>query len=222
MLLNGFKKEVFDQETGRFDLLGPESVRVAETLRSLATSGAVPGDAITATGQDIQDQFASGRYAVAMAFGPRYSAYVDSAAGYDASTLKVRAWPSFDSDSPSALLGPYWNVGLSAKSGNLGKAAAFVEHLYSKDASLAWAKKAGQVPDRRSVLKDPFFATGKGEVITDFVKIIEADGARVLPQRIEDVTKLANVLNGAVQRLLGTKDDITTILKDAQSELGWQ
>ncbi|MER6172938.1 extracellular solute-binding protein [Streptosporangium sp. NPDC001681] len=221
MLLNGFKEEAFDKETGRFDLLGPQSVRVAETIRALATSGAVAGDTITATGQDIQDQFASGRYAIAMAFGPRYSAYVDSAAGYDPATLKVGAWPSFDSESPSALLGPYWNIGLSAKSDNLDTAAAFVEHLYSKEASLAWAKKAGQVPDRRSVLKDPFFSTDKGEVITDFVKIIEADGARVLPQRIEDVTKLANVLNGAVQRLIGTKDDVKTILKDAQSELGW-
>lgn len=222
MLLNGFKEDAFDKETGRFDLLGPQSVQVAETIRALATSGAVAGDTITATGQDVQDQFVSGRYAIAMAFGPRYSAYVDSAAGYDPATLKVSAWPSFDSESPSALLGPYWTVGLSAKSANPERATAFIEHLYSKEASLAWAKTAGQVPDRRSVLQDPYFDTQQGAVINDFVKIIESDGARVLPQQLEDVTKLANVLNGAVQRLIGTKDDIKTILRDAQSELGWQ
>lgn len=221
MLLNGFETEVFDPETGRFDLLGDESVQVAETLRALGKAGVVPADAVSATGQDVQDQFASGRYAMAMAFGPRFSAYVDSAAGYDPSTLRVSAWPSFDSNDPSALLGPYWNVGISAKTQHPEEATALLESFYTVEASKQWAETAGQVPDRRSVLADPFFETDEGAVIADFVEIIEADGARVLPQNLEDVTQLANVLNSAVQRLLGTDDEIDTILNDAKAELGW-
>lgn len=221
MLLNGFPEEVFDPETGRFDLLGPESIQVAETLRTLGSSGYVAPDAVSATGQDVQDQFASGRYAMAMAFGPRFSAYVDSAAGYDPATLAVSAWPSFGSESPSALLGPYWNVGVSAATENPEEAVALLESFYSVEASTQWAEVAGQVPDRRSVLTDPFFETDEGAVIADFVEIIEADGARVLPQKLEDVTQLANVLNAATQRLIGTDDDIETILRDAQAELGW-
>ena len=104
LLLNGFGNDVFDPDTGRFDLLGEESLRVANTLRELGQAGSVPGDAVSSTGQDVQDQYASGRFAMAMAFGPRFSGYVESAAGYDPATLRVSAWPSFDSDSPSALL----------------------------------------------------------------------------------------------------------------------
>lgn len=221
MLLNGFEDEVFDQKTGRFDLLGEESIQVAETLRALGASGDVPADAISSTGQDVQDQFASGRFAMAMAFGPRFSAYQESAAGYDASTLRVSAWPSFDSDNPSALLGPYWNVGISAETEHPDEATALLESLYTVDASAQWAEVAGQVPDRRSVLSDPFFETDQGKVIVDFVEIIDADGARVLPQKLEDVTQLANVLNGATQRLLGTDEDVEKILSDAKAELGW-
>lgn len=221
MLLNGFEEEVFDPETGRFDLLGDESLQVAETLRALGQAGVVPGDAVSATGQDVQDQFATGRYAMAMAFGPRFSAYIDSAAGYDPAELRVSAWPSFESDRPSALLGPYWNVGVSAETEHPAEAVALLESLYTVEASTAWAEVAGQVPDRRSVLSEPFFETDEGAVIADFVEIIEADGARVLPQKLEDVTRLANVLNSATQRLLGTTDDIESILSAAQSELGW-
>lgn len=221
MLLNGFGDDVLDPTTGRFDLLGPESVRVAETLRELVTSGAIPSDVITSTGQDIQDQFATGRYSTAMAFGPRYSAYEESAAGFDPATLRVSAWPSFDSDTPSALLGPYWNVGVSADSENPAEATAFVESLFTTEASMKWAETAGQVPDRRSVLDDPFFSSDESGPITEFVEIIESEGARVLPQQMEDVTRVANVLNSAVQRIVGTDDDITGILEDARSELGW-
>lgn len=221
MLLNGFQQEVFDSETGQFDLLGPESIQVAETLRELGSSGFVPADAISATGQDVQDQFASGRYAMAMAFGPRFSAYVESAAGYDPATLAVSAWPSFGTESPSALLGPYWNVGVSAATEHPEEAVALLESFYTIDASTQWAEIAGQVPDRRSVLSDPFFETEEGAVIADFVEIIESDGARVLPQKLEDVTQLANVLNAATQRLVGTNDDIESILNDAKAELGW-
>lgn len=221
MLLNGFGDDVLDPTTGRFDLLGPESVMVAQTLRELATSGAIPSDVITSTGQDIQDQFATGRFSTAMAFGPRFSAYVESAAGFDPATLRVSAWPSFDSDAPSALLGPYWNVGVSADSDNPAEATAFVESLFTTEASLKWAQTAGQVPDRRSVLDDPFFSSEESGPITDFVEIIDSEGARVLPQEMEDVTRVANVLNVAVQRIVGTEDDINSILEDAKSELGW-
>lgn len=222
MLLNGFSDETFDPKTGRFDLLGDEAKTVAETLRALAQRKAVPKDVTTATGQDIQDQFSSGRYAVAMAFGPRFSAYKESAAGYKPETLKVSAWPSFGRNAPSALLGPYWNVGVSAKSANPDAAVAFVEFLYSTEASLAWAKTAGQVPDRRSVLQDPFFSSdANGKTIADLATIIEADGARVLPQRLQDVTALANVLNKSVQRLIGTNDDVSAILASTKAELKW-
>lgn len=221
MLLNGFGEDAFDPLTGRFDLLGPESLQVAETLRELAVEGTVPSDAITSTGQDIQDQFATGRYSTAMAFGPRFSAYEETAAGFDPATLRVSAWPSFGSETPSALMGPYWNVGVSASSDHPDEATAFVESLFSVEASTDWAEVAGQVPDRRSVLDDPFFETDEGRTITAFVEIIDSDGAQVLPQEMEDVTRVANVLNTAVQRLIGTEEDIEEILADTQSELGW-
>ena len=221
MLINGFEEDVIDPDTGRFDLLSPESIRVAETLREIADSEVIPSDVVTSTGDDIQDQYATGRYAIAMAFGPRFADYAEVAASYEAENLQVSAWPSFDTEAPSALMGPYWNVGVSAETEHPEAATAFVEHLFSTEASMQWAETAGQIPDRRSVLDDPFFETDEAKPIPESVEIIEADGARVLPQRFDDVTRVANILNDAVQRLIGTDDDIEAILSDAESELGW-
>lgn len=220
-ILTGFGEEAFDAATGRIDLTGPMAVQAAGVIRALVANGALSRTLLNAMGDDIQDQFASGRFAMAQAFTPRFQQFRKIAAGYDPKTLAVSAWPSFGDRPPAVLLGPYWTVGMSAGSTNKAAAGAFLESMYSPEASMAWAREAGLVPDRRSVMSDPWFQTPEAAMIQVYVKLLAAPGALTFPQRLPDITKVFPVLNKAQQELMGSDEPIPAILARAKTSLGW-
>jgi len=220
-IMTGFGPGIFDAATGRLDLTGAQALEAAAVVRQLVARNALSRTLLNAMGDDIQDQFAAGRFAMAQAFAPRFQQFQQIAAGYNARDLAVSAWPSFGGRPPAVLLGPYWTVGMSPASTNKRTAAAFLESLYSREASLKWAKEAGLVPDRRSVMSDPWFSQPDAAVIAEFTRLLGAPGAMVLPQRIPDITRMFTVLNTALQRLIGTDDPAAAVLGDAKSTLGW-
>lgn len=220
-IMTGFGPGVFDSDTGRVDLTGMQALEAAEVVRQLVSRKAVSNTLLNAMGDDIQDQFAAGRFAMAQAFAPRFQQFQQIAAGYDGKELAVSAWPSFGGRPPAVLLGPYWTVGLSPQSQNKATAVAFLEALYSRDAALRWAKDAGLVPDRRSVLSDPFFQRPEAAVSNEFQKLLAGQGAFTFPQRIPDITRIFSVLNIALQKLIGTDAPSRAILTEAKATLGW-
>ena len=220
-IISGFGPEAFDTATGRVDLSGPMAVEAASVVRKLVANGALSKTLLNAMGDDIQDQFAAGRFAMAQAFTPRFDQFRRIAAGYDPKHLAVSAWPSFGNRPASVLLGPYWTIGMAAGSANKPAAGALLEALFSTEASLLWAKDAGLVPDRRSVMSDPWFQQPAAAMVQEFVKLLAAPGALTFPQRLPDVTKIFPVLNKAQQELMGTDEAIPAILARAKSALGW-
>ena len=220
-IMSGFGPEIFDPETGQLDLTGDQALQAANVVRQLSEQGALSPTLLNAMGDDIQDQFAAGRFAMAQAFSPRFQQFKSIAAAYDPEQLAVSPWPAFGDRPPAVLLGPYWTVGISSKSENQEAAAAFLEALYTPEASMQWAQTAGLVPDRQSVLSDPFFSTPEAETIMTFVDLLSAPGAMVFPQRLPDITKVFPVLNTALQELIGTDEDPAAILARAESTLGW-
>ena len=219
-VMTGFGPGIFDS-SGRFDVTGPEAVATAEVVRQLVANGALSRTLLNAMGDDIQDQFAAGRFAMAQAFAPRFLQFRKIAAAYDPAQLSVAPWPAFGDRPPAALLGPYWTVGLSATSPNKAAATSFLESLYTTDASMSWATVAGLVPDRRSVQSDPFFATPQAETIRIFSDLRDSPGALTFPPNLPDITKLFPVMNAALQELIGTDEAIGAILGRARSSLGW-
>ncbi|HTM77928.1 MAG TPA: sugar ABC transporter substrate-binding protein [Devosia sp.] len=220
-MMTGFGPGIFDATTGQFDVTGAEAKETANVVRQLVKVGALSSTLLNAMGDDIQDQFAAGRFAVVQAFAPRFQQYKNIAAAYDPADLSVSAWPAFGDRPPAVLLGPYWTVGLSAKSENKAAATAFMEALYTTEASMQWAQTAGLVPDRRSVLSDPFFASPDAETIGVFTELLAAPGALTFPQRLPDITKVFPVMNTALQELIGTDEEIDPILERAKATLGW-
>lgn len=220
-IMSGFGPEIFDPSTGRIDLTGPQALEAAAVVRKLVAQKAISRTLLNAMGDDIQDQFAAGRFAMAQAFAPRFQQFQKIAAGYDAKELAVSAWPSFGTRPPAVLLGPYWTIGLSATSQNKVAAAAFLESLYTPDASLKWAQNAGLIPDRRSVLSDPWFQKTEAKTTSDFFKLLSGPGAFVFPQRLPDITKIFPVLNNSLQELIGTDEKAEAVLGRAKSALGW-
>ncbi len=220
-ILSGFGPSIFDATTGQFDVTGAEAVEAANVVRQLVANGALSPTLLNAMGDDIQDQYASGRFAIAQAFAPRFQQYKQIAAAYDGNDLAISAWPGFADRPPAVLLGPYWTVGVSAKSANPAAATAFVESLYTPEASMGWAKTAGLVPDRRSLLEDPWFASAEAADIRDFTALLSAPGVMTFPQRMPDITRVFPVMNTALQELIGTTESIESILGRAKSTLGW-
>ena len=220
-ILSGFGPDIFDKTTGRIDLTGAQSLEVGNSIRQLVASGAVSKTLLNAMGDDIQDQFAAGRFAMSQAFAPRFQQFQKIAAGYDPKELAVSAWPAFGGRPPAVLLGPYWTVGMAATSQNKAAAAAFLESLYSREASMKWAQEAGLVPDRRSVMSDPWFSKPEASVTNDFYKLLSEPGAFVFPQRVPDITKLFTVLNTSLQEIIGTDEKVPAILARAKTTLGW-
>lgn len=220
-IMTGFGSSIFDAQTGQFDVTGPEAVETANVVRQLVAVGALSSTLLNAMGDDIQDQFAAGRFAIVQAFAPRFQQYKSIAAAYDPADLAVSAWPGFADRPPAVLLGPYWTVGVSAKSQNVPAATSFVEALYSAETSMKWAQTAGLVPDRRSVQSDGFFSTAEAESIREFNALLDAPGALTFPPKLPDITKVFPVMNTALQELIGTDEDITPILERAKASLGW-
>ncbi|MCV3243929.1 ABC transporter substrate-binding protein [Mesorhizobium sp. ZC-5] len=220
-VLSGFGPSIFDPSTGQFDITGKEAQETAKIVRQLVQNGSLSPTLLNAMGDDIQDQFAAGRFAMVQAFAPRFQQYRDIAAAYDGKQLAVSAWPAFGDLPPSVLLGPYWTVGLSASSQNIPAAAAFLESLYTTEASLEWGKVAGLVPDRRSTLDDPFFSSPEAANIRTFTELLSAPGALTFPQRLPDITKVFPVMNTALQELIGTDESVDAVLSRAKSTLGW-
>lgn len=220
-MMTGFGPEIFDEATGQFDVTGPEAKETANVVRQLVEVGALSSTLLNAMGDDIQDQFAAGRFAIVQAFAPRFQQYKQIAAAYDPEQLAVSAWPAFGDRPPAVLLGPYWTVGIWARSENKAAATAFIETLYTPEASMQWAEVAGLVPDRRSVQSDPFFATPEAESIAVLGSLLDAPGALTFPPKLPDITRVFPVMNTALQELIGTDEDIDSILERAKATLGW-
>ena len=219
-IMAGFGPSFIDPDTNTLDLTGPEALEAARVIRELVGRNALSRTLINAWGDDIQDQFAAGRFAIAQAFGPRFPQFKAAAAAYDPSRLAVSAWPAFGDRPPSVLLGGYWTVGISSATSNKDAAVAFVEALYSQDASLEWSKTASLVPDRRSVLSDPGTRPrrqGRSRASSNCFP----EGALTLPARMPKSNEAFTTINLALEELIGTDEDPQSILGRAAAALGW-
>jgi multiple sugar transport system substrate-binding protein len=196
-------------------------VASAEIVRDMLKSGAISTTLLNATGDDIQDRFAAGNYAIAREFSARFPQYRAAAAAYDPNDLAISAWPAFGDLPPAVLLSGYWTVGISEQSGNKEMASAFVEALYATETEMQWAQVAGLVPNRRSIVKDPWFETEDAAIIGKFAELLAVEGAVTLPQRLAEPTKVFTAINDALQELVGTDQPVQDILGRTAETLGW-
>ena len=86
---------------------------------------------------------------------------------------------------------------------------------------MLWARDAGLVPDRRSVMSDPWFQGADAAMIREFVALLGAPGAMTFPQRLPDITRVFPVLNKAQQELMGTEEAVPAIMARAKAALSW-
>jgi hypothetical protein len=93
-----------------------------------------------------------------------------------------------------------------------------MESLYTSDASLVWAKDGGQIPDRLTTLKDPFFTDDDaGKVITKFADLAFSPGAVSFPANLANPLEVFKVANDLVRKLIETSTPVDTLLKEAKA-----
>lgn len=169
------------------------------TVDLIAEHGVSPRDAIIYDVDDITEQFIAGRYAIAITSNLRYSVIVGNAE-FGVENIGIMPWPSWDGEKSGPMPVSGWWVAAWNKSPRLEEAGKFLDHMLSRDGVRLWATVGGQVPTRRSLLDDPFFAEPRNAWVSTMIDAWSAN-SWMEPTQCNTRT-LQGVLNEATSRVL--------------------
>lgn len=202
---------------GKFDFTGSLAKKTAETVKSLVTSGAVPKDNGNLNGDVEQNQFVTGRYAIANMYSPRFTTIKKQAsANFDASTINIAGLPTFAKGEKNPVLSNPWGVVASKTPASPACTAAFIKSMYSAESSLTWSKVGGQVPVLKSTLSDPWFKTADASDVKQIASIIQSGQALPLPANIVNLSQTMNAANAVLQSIVtDPNSDINQVLQKA-------
>ena len=191
-------------------------VRALTYTASLLTDAkATPMEALVNNVDDITDQFIAGRHAMAITSNLRYSVIARNAK-FGAENIGILNWPSWSGAKPGAMPVSGWWIAAWAKSPRLAEAAKFAEYMAGTEGVKLWATVGGQVPTRKSLLADPFFAKPENQWVQTMV------GAWSASSWMEPVNcntrTLQSGLNEAVARFIQDKIPALDALKEAEKK----
>ncbi|TPQ49080.1 hypothetical protein C2U72_20385 [Prosthecomicrobium hirschii] len=127
------------------------------TAAMITDAKVTPTEALVSNVDDVTDQFTAGRYAMAISSNLRYSVIAKNAK-FGADQIGILPWPSWSGEKPGAMPVSGWWVAAWAKSPRLAEAAKFAEYMVGSEGGKLWATVGGQVPTRKSLMSDAFFA----------------------------------------------------------------
>ena len=185
------------------------------TASLLTDAKATPMEALVNNVDDITDQFIAGRHAMAITSNLRYSVIARNAK-FGAENIGILNWPSWSGAKPGAMPVSGWWIAAWAKSPRLAEAAKFAEYMAGTEGVRLWATMGGQVPTRKSLLADPFFAKPENQWVQTMV------GAWSASSWMEPVNcntrTLQSGLNEAVARFIQDKIPALDALKEAEKK----
>jgi multiple sugar transport system substrate-binding protein len=162
----------------------------------------------------VTEQFAAGRYAIAVASALRF-ARTQGQAQFGAENMFILPWPTYTAEtSPGPMNVSGWWTTVWDGSPNKEAAALFVEHMVSPAGIELWSKVGGQVPIRTSVLQDPFFEQAENAHM-QVVRESWSNWSWMEPTQCNTRTFQAD-LNEAVQRFIQDGVDPMTALEEAE------
>ena len=148
-LIAEFGQDLFDGcEVDLANETGAEAVRLTAGL--ITEDEVTPQDAVTYTVDDVTEQFAAGRYAMAVTSILRYSV-IASTTSFGKENIGLLRWPTLSGDhyAPTPLAG--WWIAAWRDSPHLEEAGKFVEFAVSEESAGLWTTVGGQVPIRKSL-----------------------------------------------------------------------
>lgn len=191
-------------------------VRALTYTASLLTEAkATPMEALVNNVDDITDQFIAGRHAMAITSNLRYSV-IARQAKFGAENIGILNWPSWSGAKPGAMPVSGWWISAWARSPRLAEAAKFAEYMAGAEGVKLWATVGGQVPTRKSLLADPFFAKPENQWVQTMVQAWTAS-SWMEPVNCNTRT-LQSGLNEAVARFIQDKIPAMDALKEAEKK----
>jgi len=172
-----------------------------------------PREALTLNVDDITDQFAAGRYAMAISSSLRMSG-IQRAATFDKDEIGILPWPSIEQGAAAPMPVSGWWIAAWARSPRLNEAARFVDFMQSREGARFWAVTGGQVPTRRSLLEDPFFRAPEQAWVGTMVSAW-GRGSWMEPTECNTRT-MQSILNEAVHRVVVQNTDPMAALTEAE------
>lgn len=172
-----------------------------------------PREALTLNVDDITDQFAAGRYAMAISSSLRMSG-LQRAATFDKDEIGILPWPSVTQGGVAPMPVSGWWIAAWARSPRLNEAARFVQYMQSREGARFWAVVGGQVPTRRSLLDDAHFRAPEQAWVATMVA---AWGRASWMEPTECNTRtMQSILNEAVHRVVVQNADPMVALTEAE------
>jgi multiple sugar transport system substrate-binding protein len=99
-----------------------------------------------------------------------------------------------------------------AKGAKREAAWKLMEFLQSNEAELVDAKVGGELPTRKSTLKDPFFQTPQAKRMVGWLDYMAANSHPATSLRIKKLEVLMDVLGDAAQQIVVNKADVKSTL----------
>jgi multiple sugar transport system substrate-binding protein len=146
------------KEDGSAAFQGPETERVLQLFHDLAHKHKLmPVETTLLQSDDAQNLAIAGKAAAHAQGSHRLTTIQErSPAG---AQWTFAAFPAVEKGQPTPLSIQGWNLAIPRRAKNPQLAWKLIEHWISKEVQLEQAVKAGYLPMRRSVAKDPSFAT---------------------------------------------------------------
>jgi multiple sugar transport system substrate-binding protein len=192
-------------------------VRVLTYLHDLSTKyQGMRTTVVSMTADDMVSSFKAGTAAMIIGGSYRVAA---ARVGLPADALVTAPIPGWTADKPSPARVAGQSLAIGANSKNKDGAWKFIQYYLSAQSQLAFAK-AGVMPVRASVYKDPFFQTPQGEETQRWAAYARESGR--LTRTPTDFAKLSESLARAIQEVLLKNADPKQALNAAAADYNAQ
>lgn len=204
---------------GTANFASDASVAAADFIVGMIRDGISPAQAANWTGDDMLEQFASGRLAMTAVGAVRVPS-MQSKLGED--KVGVMLMPSADGTkhSPSVVQG--WSVGIWSGSKEKEAAGNFVDFMMSEPGDATWVNVGRQIPGMQTnlaALKD-FLGQPNNEFLTVAAEGISTAGW--VPPIDFPIGGYRQAINAAFQRMIVDNVDAKTALTGAEEEFNRQ
>lgn len=143
-----------ETKTPLFD--NQNAVQSAQLVVDLVNLGIMPEDAIANDYETMLEQFQRGRFAMVHGGSHRYGS-IKAAVGFGAENVGIMPWPSWKGDRVGPAFGSGgWHIGIWKDTRHLSEAGLLLRALMSPESSRLWMEVGGQVPNRVSLVNDPY------------------------------------------------------------------
>ena len=207
---------LFDTKNRKARYADANGVKAMTLMTDFVTKHKVtPKEVTNWTVEEKYEQFSGGRFAMINGYGPRFTAVKGKASGWDPEEMGIMRWPSFRGDKPGVSFLGGWQVVMWSGSKQKAEAGKFVQALFSKSGGEHWVKTGGQLPVRRSLLKDPFFDDKKNAFLKDQIRAMDSPASVFIWPGL-NLAGYQEDIHVAAQKIILQGADVLTTLKEAE------